>query len=114
LNVTNKIEDELKGVTDIERITSVSMEDISLIDVKIDPDAKDQEEVKRKIREATDRVTDLPPEVVDAPLIEDISTANFPIVEVGLSGDLPYRQLREYARQFEKKLKDVPGVARLE
>jgi multidrug efflux pump subunit AcrB len=114
LNVTNKIEDELKGITGIDRITSVSMEDISLIDVKIDPDAKDQDEVKRKTREAVDRVTDLPSEVTEAPLVEEISTANIPIIEVGLSGDLPYGELREYARQFEKKLKDVPGVARVE
>jgi multidrug efflux pump subunit AcrB len=114
LNVTNKIEDELKSITGIDRITSVSMEDISLIDVKIDPDAKDQDEVKRKTREAVDRVTDLPPEVTEAPLVEEISTANIPIIEVGLSGDLPYGELREYARQFEKKLKDVFGVARVE
>ena len=114
LNVTNKIEDELKGLTGIDRITSVSMEDISLVDVKIDPDEKNQDEIKRKIREAVDRVTDFPPEVTQAPLVDDISTANFPIIEIGLSGDIPYRELREYARQFEKKLREVSGVARLE
>ena len=114
LNVTNKIEDELKGLSGIDRVTSVSMEDISLVDVKIDPDEKNQDEVKRKIREAVDRVADFPPEVTQAPLADDISTANFPIIEIGLSGDIPYRELREYARQFEKKLREVPGVARLE
>ncbi|MGB2981765.1 MAG: efflux RND transporter permease subunit [Candidatus Zixiibacteriota bacterium] len=114
LNLTNKIEDELKGLTGIERITSVSMEDMSLVDVKIDPDEKNQNEIKRKIREAVDRVTDFPPEVTQAPLVDDISTANFPVIEIGLSGDIPYRELREYARQFEKKLREVSGVARLE
>jgi len=114
LNVTNKIEDELKGLTGIDRITSVSMEDISLIDVKIDPDEKNQDGIKRKIREAVNRVADFPPEVTQAPLVDDISTANFPVIEIGLSGDIPYRELREYARQFEKKLREVPGVARLE
>ncbi|MGB2990928.1 MAG: efflux RND transporter permease subunit, partial [Candidatus Zixiibacteriota bacterium] len=70
LNLTNKIEDELKGLTGIERITSVSMEDMSLVDVKIDPDEKNQNEIKRKIREAVDRVTDFPPEVTQAPLVD--------------------------------------------
>ena len=46
LNVTNKIEDELKTVTGIERVTSVSMENISVVNVVIDPDAKDQEEIQ--------------------------------------------------------------------
>ena len=44
LNVTNKIEEELKSITGIERITSVSMENISEINVVIDPEAKDQDE----------------------------------------------------------------------
>ncbi|UCB52541.1 MAG: efflux RND transporter permease subunit, partial [Candidatus Zixiibacteriota bacterium] len=103
-----------KGVAGIDRITSVSMENISLIEVRIDPDEKDQDEIKRKTREAVDRVTDFPLEVTEAPLVEDITTTNFPILELGFSGDIPYPQLREYARRFEKKLLDVPGVSRLD
>ena len=49
LNVTNKLEDELEDVTGIERITSVSMENISSIRVVIDPDVKNEEEVKRRL-----------------------------------------------------------------
>ena len=69
LNVTNKIEEELKSITGIERITSVSMENISEINVVIDPDAKDQDEVKREIRDAVSRVTDFPEEVTESPLV---------------------------------------------
>ena len=50
LNVTNKIEDELKEVRGIQNMTSVSMENISVMDVWIEPDEKDQEGVKREIR----------------------------------------------------------------
>ena len=50
LNVTNKIEDELKEVSGIDQITSVSMENVSSITVMIDPDAKDQEKVKMDIQ----------------------------------------------------------------
>jgi multidrug efflux pump subunit AcrB len=111
LNVTNKLEEELQGVTGIKRFTSVSMENISTIDVVIKPDAADIEDVKKEIREAVGRVTDFPPEVTDSPLINDIKTSIFPIIEVGITGDIPYPKLREHARRFEKKLKEIPGVA---
>ena len=38
LNVTNKIEDELKGISGIKEITSISMENMSYIHVEVDPD----------------------------------------------------------------------------
>ncbi len=114
LNVTNKIEDELKEVTGIERMTSVSMENISVLDVIIDPDLHDQDDVKREIRDAVNRITDFPEAVDEAPNIFEVTTAVFPVVEVGLSGDIPYRELREHAKRFEKKLEDLPGVARVD
>ncbi len=114
LNVTNKIEDELKNVDGLDRTTSISMENVSVIFAYIDVDAKDQDDVKAEVREAVGRVTEFPAEVTESPQINEWKTTNIPIIEVGLSGDIPYRQLRELARQFEKKLRDVPGVSRLD
>jgi multidrug efflux pump subunit AcrB len=111
LNVTNKIEDELKGISGIENMTSVSMENVSLIFVVVDVDARDQDKIKSEIREAVGRVTDFPADVTDSPLITEQSSIHFPIIEVGVAGDLPYRQMREQARLLEKKLKSVSGVA---
>ncbi len=110
-NVTNKIEDELKSVTDIRRVFSMSMENVSIVIVDIEPDASDTRGVKREIREAVFRITDFPAEVTESSLITDIKSSIFPILEVGLTGDMPYPELREFARRFEKKLKDIPGVA---
>jgi multidrug efflux pump subunit AcrB len=114
LNVTNKLEDELKNVTGIEQITSSSMENLSIIDVMIDPDVKDMDDVKTDIREAVGRVTDFPEEVTESPLVTEITTAIFPIIEVGITGADSYSELREIAKNFEKKLKDVQGVSSLE
>ncbi|MBL7073980.1 efflux RND transporter permease subunit [candidate division KSB1 bacterium] len=114
LNITNKIEGELKNVTDIEKITSVSMENVSVILVFINLDASDQDKIKNEIREAVGRVTEFPEEVTESPLIVELSSTEQPVIEVGLSGDIRYRELRELARLFEKKLKNVPGVSRLE
>lgn len=115
LNVTNKIEEELKSVVGIELFTSISMENVSVISVTIDLDAKDQDKIKSEVRDAVSRVTDFPDEVTESPLVEELnSTAHMPIIEVGLSGGDSYKDLREHARLFEKKLKAVVGVSRLE
>jgi multidrug efflux pump subunit AcrB len=113
LNVTNKIEDSLKLVAGIERVVSTSTENISWVDIFIDPDVKDMATVKQKILDAVGKITDFPDEVTESPEIEDITTAAIPIIEVGLSAELPYSEIREIARRFEKKLKDVPGVSYL-
>ena len=114
LNVTNKIEEELKEVDGLKRVTSFSMENISVINVEIDLDARDKDKVKTDVRDAVSRTSDLPVEVDEQPVVREITTATgIPIIEVGLSGDIPYSELREYARRAEKALEDIPGVARL-
>jgi len=114
LNVTHKIEDELKAVTGIKRIASTSMENLSVITVTIDLDVKDMDQVKDDIRQAVDRVTDFPPEVTESPLIEEINTSLIPIIEVGIAGDLPYSELRELAGRLEERLEEIPGVTRVQ
>lgn len=113
LNVTNKIEDQLKSVTGIDRITSTSLENISSIQVILEPDLKDPEKVKDDIHEAVGRVTDFPAEVTESPFILDVDTSMFEIIEIGITGDLAYEEMREIAKRFEKKLKAVPGVKML-
>ena len=114
LNVTNKIEEELKEVDGLKRVTSFSMENISVINVEIDLDVEDKDKVKTDVRDAVSRTSDLPVEVDEQPLVQEITTATgIPIIEIGLSGDIPYEELREYARRAEKALEDIPGVARL-
>ena len=114
LNVTNKIEDELKNITGIKRIASTSLENVSTIDVVIESEVKDMEKVKRDIRDAVSRVSELPDEVTEAPLVLEIDTSLIPIMEVGITGELPYEEMRDIAKSFETKLKEVPGVARLQ
>ena len=111
LNVTNEIEEELKSITGIERITSVSMENISEINVVIDPDAKDQDEVKREIRDAVSRVTDFPEEVTESPLVTELKNTILAFPEiVPISGNVSIlsRWADENARCASKTSLDSP------
>ena len=114
LMVTNEIEKEIKEVTGIKRFMSWSMENVSSIHIIIDSDVENEEKVIREIREAVSRVEDLPQEVTESPLVTELTTSSLPVIEVGLAGEMPYVELREIARRFEKKLKNVEGVSRVE
>ncbi len=112
LNVTNKIEEELKEVDGIDKYTSVSMENISIIHIWIDRDTRDTQKIKTDVRDAVSRTSDLPEEIDEDPLVEEITTSTaIPIIEVGLTGDVSYAQLRSTAKRAEKELLAVPGVA---
>jgi multidrug efflux pump subunit AcrB len=110
LNVTNKIEKSLKGITGIKKLQSSSIENVSTIYIEIDPDTDDPDKVKSEIREAVNRVTDLPEEVTESPLVTEARSSNFPVIDIGIIGDVPYRELREYAGLLDKKIRDVKGV----
>ena len=112
LNVTNKIEEELKEVDGIDKYVSFSMENISIVRIWIDRDARDHEKIKTDIRDAVSRVSDLPVEVDEDPLIDEITTSKaIPIIEVGLTGEVSYSTLRNAAKRAEKALLALPGVA---
>ena len=87
INVTNKLEKEIMGVSGVKQMTSFSQESISLINLNIEPDVKDQEKVKKNIKQAIDRVTDFPSIVEDRPVVTEINSNIFPIIEVGLLSD---------------------------
>jgi len=116
LKVTNKIEDELKSVSGLDKYLSYSRENISLVHVYagVNKSQSRLDETKQDIRDAINRVTTFPAEVKESPLISEVKTSIIPILEVGLAGEYPYRELREIARIFEKKLETLDGVSRIE
>ncbi len=121
LNVTVKLEEALKEVSGIEKYISRSTENVSFIQVYIDPDADDPEDVKNDIRTAVDRVSDLPEEVEERPTVNDIKIDYQPVYEISLTlsqeGDMSVageRLLRFHARQLRKKLLDLAFVSGVE
>jgi len=108
--VTIPLEKELKSVSGIDEISSVSEEGLSLIGIKIDPDERDKKKVVDNIRRAVDQTQGLPAEVED-PLVVEIETKDIPILEVSLSGKLPAKEIRVFAENMEDILEDIDGVA---
>ncbi|MCB1173212.1 MAG: efflux RND transporter permease subunit [Leptospiraceae bacterium] len=112
LNVTFKIEEAIREVVGVDHYISRSTENVSFVQVVIDPDVDDQEEVKDQIRSAIDRVSDLPPEIEEQPRIEEIKMDRQPVYEIALTMAEPDDKLLNFhARQLKKKLLDLRSVS---
>lgn len=111
--ITTPIEKELKEVDGVKEIVSSSAMGASVIYVKIDPDEPDKQKVIRDIQSAVDRVQDLPKDIYEDPIVTELTTKQYPIIEMSLSGDMSEARLREYADILEEMIEDIKGVARV-
>ncbi len=113
INVTNKIEDELKGLNGIDYYESFSNENSSLVLIFLEPDLTDVDTVKQDIRDAVSRVSGLPSEV-EKPVAKQFKISEEAIFKFGIFGNLPYQEIRNLADTFEEKLLKVDGVSIIE
>lgn len=117
LNVTNKIEAELVGITGVDKVYSTSAEDVSVITVLLDNDMSraNVDATIQDIREAAARAQNLPRDLPAPPLVSRLRASEIPILEVGFEApDLSYAELRERVRVIEKKMREISGVAKIE
>ena len=109
--VTIPIEKELKGVAGIEEMTSTSIDNRSNILVKVNQDVKNKSKVVDDIQKAVDRVRGLPDEVVDDPIVTEITSGEIPVIQVALSGKIDEIKLQNYVEDLEDILEDIEGVS---
>lgn len=109
--ITIPLEKELKEVDDIEEMTSASIENFSVIAIKIDPDTKNKDKVVTDIQRAVDSAKDLPVDLLEDPAVREIKSKDIPVVEVTLSSDMPEAKLQQHAKVLEELLLDMPEVS---
>jgi multidrug efflux pump subunit AcrB len=111
--VTMPIENGMKTVEGIEEMTSISIEGLSVVTLQLDPDVDDTQKTVRDIEREVEAVRTLDlPEDGDEPRVTEI-TAAFPVITVGLSGDIPEMDLRDIAEDLEDDILDIEGVSRV-
>ena len=113
--VTKKIEDELDGISEIRRYESSSFESTSNIHVFFNTRLSEYEidQAVQEIRNAVDRVEDLPDEA-KVPRVIEIEIAVFPVCKVGLAGGLPMMQLQDIAEEMADTLENIQGVSEVD
>ena len=109
--VVLKIEDNLKGIVGIDRVTSVSRENSATVTVETDLDYN-IDVILQEVKNAVDRVPSFPsgmePPVV-AKLENLVPTINFTVSGQNIS----LRALKNYAREVENDLRAMPGISQI-
>lgn len=116
LFVTKPIEENLKGLTGIEELTTTSSFGRSSFRISIDSHSVDADEVIAEIKNAVDRTT-LPKESED-PVYRRFSSVEKAILDVGLYhrkakvlDEKSRSELQELALAFESQLRSLPEIS---
>lgn len=105
-----KIEENLKGVTGVERVSSVSQENIGIITVEA-LKTYDPEKVLDDVRNAVDRIPSFPAGMEPAVVFrqENLGFA----ISFALSGDTDLRTLKQFARKTQNELLAIEGISKV-
>ncbi|MBT8263678.1 MAG: efflux RND transporter permease subunit [Bacteroidia bacterium] len=106
-----KIEDNLKGLRGVERVTSVSRENSGNINVEIEK-GEDIDFMLLEVKNAVDRVPTFPTGM--EPLVVAKQEAIRQTIEFAVSGDrIPLVTLKQIGRQIENDLRALPGISQI-
>ncbi|TGK51241.1 efflux RND transporter permease subunit [Leptospira bouyouniensis] len=112
--VTIPIEEKLREVEGLDSVRSISRNSESDISIKIDLEHNNPDGVVNDIRRAVDRVTNLPTQVKDRPIVTEQKSSNFPVLEIAIHGAMDEMELQEMGRFIEDEMRKVSGVSRVD
>jgi multidrug efflux pump subunit AcrB len=111
-SVTIPVENAFQGMDRLKQISSTTSEGLSVVRVEFD-DGIDDQLFKALFQDAQTRFSQvmLPDGTLPA-ILDDFSSSDFlPVVEVIISGNLPYQELREQALALQNEILKVGDVA---
>ncbi|MFS4483838.1 efflux RND transporter permease subunit [Hyunsoonleella sp. 2307UL5-6] len=107
-----KIEDNLKGLNGVDRVTSTSRENSGSINVEIEK-GRDIDFMLLEVKNAVDRVPSFPAGM--EPLIVAKQEALRPTITFSISGQqVPLATLKQIGRQVENDLRAIDGISQIE
>ncbi|MFS4418188.1 efflux RND transporter permease subunit [Maribacter sp. 2307ULW6-5] len=107
-----KIEDNLKGLEGVDRVTSTSSENTGTINVEIEK-GRDIDFMLLEVKNAVDRVPTFPTGI--EPLIVSKQESVRQTISFAISGeDIPLATLKSVGRQIENDLRAIDGISQIE
>lgn len=109
--VVLKIENNLRGMTGVKKITSTSMENYGVVVVEL-VSGYDQDVLLQEIKNEVDAISSFPSDMEPAQIkkVEWTATA----VEMAIMGDVDLYVLKEQARKIEEDLLALEGITKVE
>ena len=107
------IEQELKVLTGIDKITSVSFPGSARITLELDPAATNRKRITNEVQLAIDRAR-LPTDLPEKPYVLEIDARVFPIIQVAISAPRDDVAMKRLSSKIEDDLLRLPGVGRVQ
>ncbi len=113
--VTDPLEKELKGVSNIKDIKSISAQDMSIVLVEF-PANEDLDSRLEDVKDAVERAkANLPNDLPSDPQVTKFNFSQFPIVFVNISGkNYTLEELKHYAEYLKDEIEKIPDISKVE
>lgn len=109
--ITRPLEKEINTISNIKKISSNSVQDMSTIIIEFESDV-DPELALREVKDAVDKKKqDLPTDLDNDPIVDDVNMGEFPIMFINLSGDYSKEQMKDYAEILEDLIEDIDEIS---
>ena len=117
--ITDPLEEELRGVKDLNEIKSSSSEGISVINIEFDEDIT-TELARQRTKDLVDNVivkADWPiynNAKIDPSIFEFDVAERYPVLNISMVGDFPVEDFKNYAEYLEKRIEQLPQIKTVE
>ena len=107
--VTQEIEKEVKSISGVKEIKSVSRESFSSISVEFNTDVIIDDAIQKVRDKVATAKTKMPTDIKE-PIISEINFSELPMMYVNLSGNVGLANLKKIGTQIQDKIEEIPGV----
>lgn len=107
--VTQEIEKEVKSISGVKEIKSVSRESFSSISVEFNTDVIIDDAIQKVRDKVATAKTKMPTDIKE-PIISEINFSELPMMYVNLSGNIGLANLKKIGTQIQDKIEEIPGV----
>lgn len=112
--ITKHIEKQVKSISGVKKISSNSVQDYSNVIIEFEAEI-DVTSAKRDVKDAVDRAKpDLPTDLQDDPVVQDIDFSEMPIMFVNLSGDYDLQTIKRYAEDMQDRFEALKEIRRVD
>ena len=112
--VTRELEKEINSISEVDEISSTSVQDYSTIIVEFQADV-DVEDALQKVKDAVDKAKpELPTDLPQDPNVFEMNFSEFPIMNINLSGNYSVQKLEEFAEIIQDEIEKISGISRVD
>ena len=112
--ITRPLEKELKSIDGMKKMTSTSSQDVSVIIMEFE-ETVDISEALTDIKDGIDKAKrELPTDLDDDPVAQEIDVSEMPIMTINISGDYDLEKLKEYAEWLEDEIEEFKEVSKVD